>query len=154
MSGDTGAHEQPRHYRRKNRGATTRYGETREDIEETLGLFPGFFEGIPEEEVVQEWPGFERYVLGESEIPAKYRELMGLAVAANIKCPYCQHFHASAARLYGATDEELAETAALASMTARWSAMIHAQGYDLDTFEDETERIGEHLQNQMESGGD
>ena len=135
-------------------GATTRYDETRENIEETLGLYPGFFEGIPKEDVVREWPGFERYVLGESEIPAKYRELMGLAVAANIKCPYCQHFHASAAKLRGATDAELAETAALASQVARWSAMIHAQGYDLDTFKDETEQIGEHLQAQMESAGD
>jgi AhpD family alkylhydroperoxidase len=98
--------------------------------------------------------GIERYVLGESEIPAKYRELMGLAVAANIKCPYCQHFHASAAKLHGATDAELAETGALASQTARWSAMIHVQGYDLDTFEAETERIGGHLQKQMESADD
>lgn len=135
-------------------GATTEYRETREKIQETLGIFPGFFEGIPEDDVVREWPGFERYVLGESEIPAKYRELMGLAVAANIKCPYCQHFHASAAKLHGATDAELEETAALASMTARWSAMLHAQGYDLDTFEAETEQIGEHLQEQMESAGD
>lgn len=132
-------------------GATTEYRETRENVEETLGLFPGFFEGIPETDVVREWPGFEHYVLGESEIPAKYRELMGLAVAANIKCPYCQHFHSHAARLHGATDAELAEAAALSSMTARWSAMIHAQGYDMDRFEDETERIGQHLQQHMES---
>ena len=135
-------------------GATTEFGETRETIEQTLGLFPGFFEGIPEEDVVREWPGFERYVLGESEIPPKYRELMGLAVAANIKCPYCQHFHSHAARLHGATDAEIEEVAALASMTARWSAMIHAQGYDMEWFEDETARIGEHLQEQMESAGD
>lgn len=135
-------------------GATTEGGETREQIQETLGLVPEFFEGIPEEDLVAEWPTFERYVLGETEIPPKYRELMGLAVAANIKCPYCQHFHSHAARLHGATDAELAEAAALSSMTARWSAMIHAQGYDMDRFEDETERIGEHLQQQMESGAD
>jgi AhpD family alkylhydroperoxidase len=79
---------------------------------------------------------------------------MGLAVAANKSCPYCQHFHSHAARLHGATDAELAEAAAVSSLTARWSAMIHAQGYDVDQFKDETAQIGAHLQKQMESAGD
>ncbi len=70
---------------------------------------------------------------------------MGLAVAANIKCPYCQLFHKSAAQMIGATPEELAEIAFLASNTSRWSAMIHAQHYDYDTFAKETKQIGEYL---------
>lgn len=132
----------------------TRYAETQEEIEATLGTMPGFFEGIPDEALVAEWPTFQRYTLDESVIPAKYRELIGLAVASNIKCPYCVHFHRAAAKLHGATDEELEELVALSSMTSRWSAMIHAQEYDLDTFEAETEQIGEHLQSQMESPTD
>jgi AhpD family alkylhydroperoxidase len=36
---------------------------------------------------------------------------MGLAVAANVKCPYCQYFHPHAARLRGATGAELEEAA-------------------------------------------
>ena len=71
---------------------------------------------------------------------------MGLAVAANIKCPYCQLFHIGAAKMNGATDEELAETVFLASYTARWSAIIHAQHYDMQRFKEEFEQIGEHLQ--------
>ena len=70
---------------------------------------------------------------------------MGLAVAANIKCPYCQLFHKSVAQMYGATPEEFAEIAFLASYTSRWSAMIHAQHYDYDTFAKETQQIGEYL---------
>jgi len=128
---------------------TETYAETRDEIEETLGMVPGFFEGIPDEALVAEWPTFQRYVLGETAIPAKYRELMGLAVAANVKCPYCVYFHRHAAKLHGATDEELEEAVAVSSVTARWSTMIHAQDYDLDTFEDETDRIGEHLQAHM-----
>ena len=87
----------------------------------------------------------KKYTLGESKIPAKYRELMGLSVAANIKCPYCQLFHKSVAQMYGATPEEFAETAFLASYTSRWSAMIHAQHYSYETFANETQRIGEYL---------
>ncbi len=121
---------------------------TLRDIEETLGFVPGFWE-LNDEDLVNEWPNFKRYALGETAIPPKYKELIGLAIAANIKCPYCQHFHREAAKMHGATDEELKEIAFLASWTARYSAMIHGMDYDYDTFEDEFGRIAEHLQEQM-----
>ena len=125
------------------------YEDTLKDIERSLGIVPGFMKALSANVLVAEWPLFKQYVLGESKIPAKYRELIGLAISANIKCPYCQLFHKSAAQLRGATDEELAEVAFLASFSARWSAMIHAQHYDYDTFEKETHQIGAHLQKMM-----
>jgi AhpD family alkylhydroperoxidase len=125
------------------------YEDTLEDIESTLGIVPGFMKALPREVLIQEWPLFKKYNFEETEIPAKYRELMGLSVAANIKCPYCQLFHKGAAQMNGATEEELAETAFLASYTARWSAFIHAQHYDYETFKKEFEQIGEHLQRKM-----
>ena len=121
------------------------YEDTLKDIEKSLGIVPGFMKGLPQDVLNHDWPLFKKYVLGESKIPAKYRELMGLSVAANIKCPYCQLFHKSAAQLYGATPEEFAEIAFLASYTSRWSAIIHAQNYPYETFERETRQIGEHL---------
>ncbi len=125
------------------------YNETLDDIERSLGIVPGFMRAVPADVLVAEWPLFKKYVLGESKVPAKYRELIGLVIAANIKCPYCQLFHKSAAKLRGATDEELAEATFLASFTSRWSAMIHAQHYDYDTFEKEVHQIGEHLKKAM-----
>lgn len=125
------------------------YDETRDEVEEMLGTMPGYFDALNEQDLVNEWPNFKRYALEETTIPAKYRELIGLAVAANIKCPYCQAFHKEAAKLHGATEEELAELSFLASWTARYSALIHAQNYDMETFEGELEQIGAHLQEQM-----
>jgi AhpD family alkylhydroperoxidase len=122
------------------------YENTLEDIEKTLGIVPGFMKALPKEVLVQEWPLFKKYNFEETEIPAKYRELMGLAVAANIKCPYCTLFHKGAAQMNGATEEELAETVFLASYTARWSAIIHAQHYDYETFAREFKQIGEYLE--------
>ncbi len=121
------------------------YDDTLKDIETTIGLVPGFMKALPEDVLVQDWPLFKKYSLGESLIPAKYREMIGLAVAANIKCPYCQLYHKTAAKLHGATDAELSEVAMSASFTARWSAMIHAQNYDYQTFANELGRIAEHL---------
>jgi AhpD family alkylhydroperoxidase len=125
------------------------YEETLKDIEETLGTVPGFMKALPEVVLIHEWPLFKKYNFEETEIPAKYRELMGLAVAANIKCPYCIHFHMGAAQMNGATEEELAETIFLASYTARWSAIIHAQNYDIQKFKEEFQQIGDYLQKKM-----
>jgi AhpD family alkylhydroperoxidase len=121
------------------------YEDTLKDIEETLGIVPGFMKTLPKDVLIHDYPLWKKYSLGESKIPAKYRELMGLSAAANIKCPYCQLMHRGVAQLHGATDEELSEAAYLASLTARWSAMIHAQHYDYDTFARETDQIGKHL---------
>lgn len=121
------------------------YEETLTDIEESFGFVPGFMAAVPEDVLVHEWPIFKQFTLGESEIPAKYRELMQLAVAATQKCQYCEAFHSGAAELNGATEAELAETGVLASLTTRWSAMIHAQQYDYDTFVDEVQQIGAYL---------
>jgi AhpD family alkylhydroperoxidase len=121
------------------------YEDTLRDIEKTFGFVPGFMKGLPQDVLIHDWPLMRKYTLGESKIPAKYRELLGLAVAANIKCPYCQLFHISVAKMSGATPEEFAEVAFLASYTSRWSSMIHAQHYPYETFAKETEQIGSYL---------
>lgn len=125
--------------------STGQYEETVAEMEETLGMVPPPLDAIPEDDTVAEWPTFRKYVVEETEIPAKYRELMGLAIAANLKCPYCTHFHTEAARMHGASDAELAETVSLASFTTRYSAMLHAQQRDLDEFEAAVAAIGEHV---------
>jgi AhpD family alkylhydroperoxidase len=130
------------------------YEATRRDIEETFGIVPGWLDALPPEDLVHEWPLNKRYLVGEWEIPPKYRELIGLAVAANIKCQYCMHFHREAAKLHGATEEELAELSMLASITPRYSAMLHAQHYDLDEFESETAKIGAHFEAQLADADD
>lgn len=123
-----------------------KYEDTLADIRGTLGIVPGFMKALPREALENEWQNFKRYELEQTEIPGKYRELIGLAVAANIKCPYCVFFHTAAAKMNGATDAELSELSFLAGLTSRWSAMIHAQHYDYNTFAKETEQIGAHLQ--------
>lgn len=126
------------------------YNETLEDIERTLGIVPGFMKALPQEVLIHDWVLWKKYTLGKTKIPAKYRELAGLEIAANIKCPYCEAMHTAFAKFYGATDDELAEIYYLASLTTRWSAMIHAQNYDLETFNDEAKQIGEHLSKNQE----
>ena len=60
------------------------YEDALKDIEKSFGFVPGFLKGLPQDVLIHDWPLMKKYTLGESKIPAKYRELMGLAVA-------CQH---------------------------------------------------------------
>ena len=121
------------------------YEDALDDIKKTMGFVPDFFKALPEDVLVNDWELMKKYEYGGSSIPPKYREMIGLAIAANIKCPYCQLMHISMARAQGATEEELSELAFLASYTSRWSAMIHAQNYDMDKFKEEVSRIGEFM---------
>jgi AhpD family alkylhydroperoxidase len=123
-----------------------KYEDTLEDIKQTFGIVPGFMKAIPKDVLIQDWPLMKKYQAGESEIPAKYREFIGLAIAANIKCPYCALMHTAMATLNGATDKEMAEVAFLASYTSRWSAMLHSLQYNYDTFTEEVHQIGEYAQ--------
>ena len=119
--------------------------DVEQDIRETLGLVPSFFERIPDEALDHEWELFKRWELSETEIPNKYKELMMLAVHAETRCRYCTLFHTEVAKLYGATDEEIQEAVHLAKHTVGWSAYLNGIRYDYDEFEQELQQIGEHL---------
>lgn len=121
------------------------YQQTVSEMQQTFGSFPGFFKSVPQDVLTNMWPVMKRYMFGESKIPAKYREMIGLAVAATLKCPYCEVFHRGAAQASGATEEELAEVAVLAGQTAFWSTILHTQHYDMNTFMKEFQAMGEYI---------
>jgi AhpD family alkylhydroperoxidase len=119
--------------------------EVEREIRETLGLVPSFFNSIPEEYLDLEWEIFKRIQLGETHIPNKYKELIGIAVHAETKCRYCTLFHTEAAKMFGATDEEIQEAVHYAKTSLGWSAYLNGMQVDYDQFADELQRIGQYL---------
>lgn len=82
-------------------------------------------------------PLLEGYVTLSNEsaaIEPKMRELIALAVAAQIPCTYCVHAHSSNAKALGASEEEIREAVATAGYVRLFSTALHGNGYDLDTF--------------------
>ena len=121
------------------------YEETIKDIENTFGSVPGFMKNTPTDILTQLWPLFKKYQLGESIIPRKYREMMMLAAAAAVKCPYCQTYHKEVSKMWGVSSEELNELAAVVALTAFWSNVLHTQNYEYDTFAKELKQMGEYM---------
>jgi AhpD family alkylhydroperoxidase len=116
-----------------------------QEIEETFGLVPSMFKSIPDSSLEAEWQLFKRVQLEEGPIPAKYRELIGLAIAGVTKCRYCAFYHTEVAKLFGATDEEIEDAVHFAKSTAGWSAYVNGLQLDFDQFKDEILHACEHV---------
>ena len=112
------------------------------DMEATLGLVPSFFRQFPELGIAGAWREFKAVQLNpHSALPGKYKELIGLAVAAQIPCRYCVTFHTEAARLNGATDAEIREAVAMAAITRHWSTFLNGMLTDESVFRRETDQV-------------
>lgn len=125
---------------------TRNRNEVEVEIKETLGLVPGFFKSIPDQYLDYEWQLFKSLELGETLIPNKYKELMGVAIHAETKCVYCTLFHTEAAKLFGATEEEIQEAVHFAKMSVGWSVYLNGMRTDYDEFANEFTQIGNYLE--------
>jgi AhpD family alkylhydroperoxidase len=123
------------------------------DIEEVFGLVPEFFQKVPDYLLPSEWASFKSLVLSdETAIPNKYKEMIGLAVSGATRCRYCAYFHTEAARLFGATDDEINETALIAKNTMGWSTYLNTLQFDYDAFTAEFDQMAAHVREQMAAG--
>jgi AhpD family alkylhydroperoxidase len=58
-------------------------------------------------------------------LDGKTKQLIGLAVAAQIPCSYCVYAHTKAAKAAGATDAEIKEAIATAALVRFNSTMLN-----------------------------
>ncbi len=115
---------------------------TYRDIEQTLGSVPTFFKMFPESGIAGAWTEFKSVQLNpKTALNGKTKELIGLAVSAQIPCQYCIYFHTAAAKLNGATDAEIREAVAMAAITRHWSTVLNGMQVDLDGFKRETDTV-------------
>ena len=115
---------------------------TYRDIQETLGIVPGFFRQLPESGIAGAWAEFKSVQLNpKTELSGKVKELVGLAVAAQVPCSYCVYFHTAAAKANGATDGEIREAIAMASIVRHWSTVLNGAQVDLATFKGEVDTV-------------
>lgn len=115
------------------------------EMKDMFGLVPSFFKTVPDSTLELEWSLFKRIQIEDSEIPQKYRELIGVGISAATKCRYCSLFHAEMAKLNGATDAEIEEAVHYAKASAGWSAYLNGMQADYDVFKDELSRVVKYI---------
>jgi AhpD family alkylhydroperoxidase len=115
------------------------------EIEQMFGKVPEWVRLMPDTTIGGFWAQFRDFYFAETKIPNKYKELIGLGVSGATRCKYCALFHTEAAKLFGATDEEIAEASAMAALTMQASTFLNAEQVDYEKFRAETLEIVEYV---------
>ena len=115
------------------------------EMQSALGIVPPFIALLPEGAQAGAW-AFMKGSSGnpDGEIPAKYRELIALGVAAQIPCTYCIYAHTAFAKANGATDAEVQEAIGYAAEVRLWSTILNGSQYELDKWRTEIDGILAH----------
>lgn len=110
------------------------------EMKKMLGGVPAEMQVYPESARAAGWTMMKSTDLNENTaLSSKIRELIGLAVAAQIPCQYCVYYHTKAAQAAGATAEEIREAVHQASLTRHWSTVLYGNQYDFTTYKSETD---------------
>jgi AhpD family alkylhydroperoxidase len=110
----------------------------RDEIKQLFGEVPSWVEEIPAPALNGFWSMMRDFELAETKIPNKYKELIGVGVSGATRCRYCALFHTEAAKLFGATDDEIAEAAMMAAHTMAGSTFLNSMQTDYETFRRQT----------------
>jgi len=132
---------------------TTKKAKVEQEMMEAFGLVPKWVSLMPESAMEGFWAQMRDFQLAETTIPNKYKELIGLAVSGATRCRYCQLFHVEAARLFGATDDEIAEAAMMGAHTMSASTFMNAEGLPYEEFKKETLQIVSNIKAKMAQQG-
>jgi len=124
-----------------------------QEMEQMLGVVPTFMKAVPDNTLELEWELMKQVQMAPGAIPNKYRELIGVAVAAATKCHYCAYFHTQFAKLNGATDAEIEDALHYAKSSAGWSTYINGMQADYDQFCKEVDQICAHVAAQAKANG-
>jgi len=108
------------------------------EVTEAFGQVPNWMREIPESALGGFWATMRDFELAETVLPNKTKQLIGIAVSGATRCRYCTLFHTESAKLFGATDAEIAEAAAMAGHTMYASTFVNAIQVDYDEFRRET----------------
>ncbi|MDQ3024739.1 MAG: carboxymuconolactone decarboxylase family protein [bacterium] len=115
------------------------------EIAGALGLVPSFMNNVPDERIGAEWELFKQVQGQENHLPMKYRELIGLGIAAASKCKYCVYFHTKFAKTFGASDAEIEEALSFAKSNVGWSAYINGVQPEWASFTSEIDQACAHI---------
>ena len=119
--------------------------KARADVQATLGFVPDFIQRIPEPFLPGAWEELKTLQLNpKTALDGRTKELIGLAVAAQVPCRYCVVAHTEFAKLNGAREAELGEAVAMAAITRHWSTFLNGAQIDESRFRADVAKLIEN----------
>ena len=93
---------------------------------------PPFVKAIaPQAAVSPAWQEWMAVFNPKGALDGKTKELIGLAVAAQIPCQYCIYAHTLGAKHAGATDDQIKEAIAASALVRKMSTELNGNQYDM-----------------------
>ena len=110
---------------------------------------PPFMKAIePQAAVGSAWREWLAVFNPKGALDEKTKELIGLAVAAQIPCDYCIYGHTLGAKHAGATDEQIKEAIAASALVRKLSTELNGNQYDLAAFKKQIDSFYADVKNQ------
>jgi AhpD family alkylhydroperoxidase len=119
------------------------------EMQQMFGTELSPLDRVPDEFIDSVWDLLKRVAFGETLIPNKYKELIGVAVAAATRCRYGALLHAELARCQGATAAEVAEAVHYASVISAWEIQLAGAQVDENEFASQVTRATTCLEERM-----
>jgi AhpD family alkylhydroperoxidase len=112
------------------------------DMSALLGFAPEFLQKFPAVARSGAWKQMRDLELNpKTALSGKQKELIGLAVSAQIPCRYCVVAHTEFAKQNGATEAEIGEAIAMASLTRSMSTVLNGLQIDEARFRRDIDRL-------------
>lgn len=112
------------------------------EIKSTFGMVPTFFKEYPQEGLAGAWDEFKAVQLNpKTALDGKTKDLIGLAVASQIPCRYCNYFHKKGIAAAGGNKAEMNMAIALAADTRKWSTYFNGAQLDMTKFKSDVDRM-------------
>jgi AhpD family alkylhydroperoxidase len=103
---------------------------------------PQFMKEVsPQQSASAAWQEYMAVFNPNGALDGKTKELIGLAVAAQIPCAYCIYAHTQGAKHAGATDAQIKEAIAAAALVRKWSTELNGNAYDMAEFKRQVDVI-------------
>lgn len=128
--------QQPKH------AVATTPDQVRLEVKQMFGFVPQLVEIVPDTLLVGFWASLKGLQMNpDTALDGKTKELIGLAVAAQIPCEFCVYFHTSAAKQHGASQAEIEEALGMSALTRMASTMLNGSQLDKTAFRKEADRM-------------
>jgi AhpD family alkylhydroperoxidase len=112
------------------------------EMRQSFGFVPGFIAAVPREALPGAWLELAELELSPAtQLPAKYKSLIGLAVASQIPCRYCVIGDTEFAKLAGASEREIHEAVAMAALARNWSTLLNGLQVDEVAYRRDIDRL-------------
>jgi AhpD family alkylhydroperoxidase len=123
------------------------------DMMKTVGFVPSFLKDVPDNMIPGFWQETKAIELGKTALDAKTKDLIGLAIAAQMPSRLTAWSYSKCGKASGATDAQLHEAVALSALTRHWSTFFNGVQLDETRYRADLAKLRENMTKAMASGG-